>query len=419
MQNATGYGLEYKAAKRCSGKHIWTTGNADDGVSVSDSLIGSASITRDVTVSKSFAWDNGSSNADAAPSGFEVDDGPKRVRYEDCFATGTNAGSSLSGGGFDVGTHSGEVDPEDIEFVNCVSYNTHKRGFNITDAVGVDLINCRTIDDGERSVITDSAHGVRVDGFVAKGQTGTEGHGLALRGGVENVTITDLHGENNSQAGLYIDDAKEVTVGDSVFRNNSGLGGRGITIHKVDGLTIHDCNFTDNDGSGIAMGTDSGSGIRIHDCTFHDNGSYGVSINDSAFTDTILRDNEFSGNTDGEVSESGTRTVRNGRVLSPETLTLSGDEAKSPTEIDTKIVPFYIDAGWSARELEGVGGSLRKEGQIIHIIHTGGENVTLVHNDTAETDPLFMQGGSNVTLSTNGERRAFEYDSGESKWFEV
>lgn len=122
--------------------------------------------------------------------------------------------------------------------------------------------------------------------------------------------------------------------------------------------------------------------------------------------------NEFAG--------TSTRTVLNGRLIAPDTESLGGtDGTVSPTAVDLDTVPVKVDAGGSITELEGIGGALRREGQTVRVIHTGGENVTVVHDDTAETDPLILSGGSNVTLGTNGDMIEFTYSTTASKWIQT
>lgn len=344
--------------------------------------------------------------------------------------TGTNTGIEDLGSS---GTFPDFRDPRDL------LYKVQVRDFTSDGIVidsrrmlaqGLTVYNCDgwgiTTNSSDASCYNCGVHSCGKDGFRVRGSYNVfihcysanhTGNGLLSPGGVQGQQIIGGYYENNidNESGILLNGTRQCLIlGVTLIDNEdhgielTGTSGNDNS-HRIIGCEFHDSG-TENES--IAIADSDVNDVMIAHCDFLDASN---KITDSG-TDTKVLDCPGLRST-SDFSSTGTRTVLDGKVIAPETLDLGGsDGTVSPTVIGVPIVPFLIDAGGSATELEGIGGSLREEGQTVRVIHTGGENVTLVHNDTAETDPLINQGGANVTLGSNGDMAEYTYSTQASKW---
>lgn len=108
----------------------------------------------------------------------------------------------------------------------------------------------------------------------------------------------------------------------------------------------------------------------------------------------------------------GTVTVSNDGEpqTSVETVDMGGSNGSiSPTDRNVNPLLVLVDAGGSAANLEGIDG-VATQGQVVIIQHTGGENITLEHNNGGATNPLLTLSETDETLDANEEVAAFAYD---------
>ena len=86
---------------------------------------------------------------------------------------------------------------------------------------------------------------------------------------------------------------------------------------------------------------------------------------------------------------SAVRTVVNGAIRNPETLTMSGDANINPTLCSARLIRVKVDAGGAARNIYGIG-NVNIDGISVQVIHTGGENLTLVHDSASGSAPMLF-----------------------------
>ena len=201
-----------------------------------------------------------------------------------------------------------QLDPEAILKANSASYN--QTNYAILLARGVDYVN----------IIGGTLKGDFRNGHT--GTTGQWGHGLAIikdnsnnrsthivvkdvksqycwgdgfyvSGYSEDILFCNIRAENNRRAGLSVTDANRMAVVGSTFNTAQGFTesavfkcGSGMDIEPnayetVNALTVTDCIFTGNAGSGISAGKKEAgttmSGIVIEGNTVTGNGTNAVS----------------------------------------------------------------------------------------------------------------------------------------------
>lgn len=94
---------------------------------------------------------------------------------------------------------------------------------------------------------------------------------------------------------------------------------------------------------------------------------------------------------------------------SVETITLSADGSISPSDKSVNPLTVQVDAGGAARTIQGIDG-VASQGQVVIIQHTGGENLTLAHNNGSASNPLLNTSELDEILDANREVAAYMYE---------
>lgn len=137
-------------------------------------------------------------------------------------------------------------------------------------------------------------------------------------------------------------------------------------------------------------------------------GATGGNFDIEAGGSTVSTDLRIS-NTQFSSLNAGTRTILNDRYVSPPTLDLSVSTEPSVTDNDLPHYTLLVDAGGAARSLIGLTG-IAEEGTRATLRQTGGEDVTLAHNDGGATNPLLNTSLGPEVLDANDEMALYEFD---------
>lgn len=324
-------------------------------------------------------------------------------------------GDSQNARGLEIINNGGTPNDSHISDVYVNAFNNE--GMYFDDMWGYRIQNCLVESCGSNLTGTGTGNGAvyfkgdqsYISNFFVSGNNATYGVELDA---AEEFLFSNLHVKTNDKHGAQIRSNRNKFCGIQVVDNGQASSGtyNGFRIGangKWNAILGGHFNGANQTRVGLQLLGDRNyaTGLTFENHTFVDirfDGNYNV-----VYTST-------EGLT---IDDNGEGNVLNGRVLSPETLSLGGtDGTVSPTLLPVGVIPFNIDAGGSATELEGIAGSVRRDGQTIRVIHTGGENVTLVNNDTAETGTLINKSGGNITLGTNGDMAEYTWSTQASKW---
>lgn len=206
----------------------------------------------------------------------------------------------------------------------------------------------------------------------------------------------------------------------------SGIGSHGFQLHSnasdsiVMGVMAQDVGAGGTGGGVVVSGPRNTVGL-VHIDGTQQNG-IAVTDNDNEVFGGVARN---AGNNDLDISgdgndvwalrhssfsDSGSENRINGKYTSPPTQDLGGANGSiSPTDADLHHYNLLVDAGGSAVNLQGID-NIATRGTKVTIWHTGGENVTLEHNNGSASNPLLNSSEQNETLDANDEMVQYEYD---------
>ncbi len=236
-----GHGFEVKRSKNVTITDCTSSGNGDDGFSVSDVHFDEAS-TEHVTVADCTATNNDD-------SGFEVDDGPQHVAFERCVAEGNHDG-------FCIHTHRSiyaPASPKHVLVERCIARNNTQHGFmpgNHTSGSPEDYVfrHIRAVGNGKAGFTT------HPDGSSPSTTP------------IDGLTVEEFHVEGASSSRpifslQYADTLRNVTLrsGTITGTGSIGLSVQGTSFESVtlDNVHVH--------GADIRNPADTGD-VQIHAC---------------------------------------------------------------------------------------------------------------------------------------------------------
>jgi hypothetical protein len=339
-------GVAVKDGQDITGKDITITNNSITNFSGGDAIYNGGTGTLSATCN----W-YGTSDAQTISDGIQGD-----VNYEPYLSAGGDSGNSSPG--FDPLAACNGCSVGGGLVTNMNTGNTY---CTIQDAIDAatsgDMIHASDGTYDERVVIDKSLtlEGDSEAGTIIDGETfGSNGRGIFIQSGVENVIIQDLTVEDfagtngNIHAGLYaIGGNNNLTVQRVTLQNNVGGSGfyangpidnvliddvtasghtnsaRGIVIWNglKTNITISNCEVFNNNCCGIELSDGDASAVTFTNNNIHDNGDNGIgivglngSVGQNYVTDNTLENNGRFGieikNPGGAVEVSGNNVSR-------------------------------------------------------------------------------------------------------------
>lgn len=292
---------------------------------------------------------------------------------------------------------------------------------SVTDDSNIQLINLWVLQSDNRGILLRRANDAILEGITVEDSgTGAVRLSNADRGKIRGLNVLS----SNSRGLTVIDDCSRwQLLGVGV----QGVGSKGIVISGTECLLIGSHVIDSGSNALEVNGTGSG-GLRnvIIGGTYRNptTGSNEIVLNEAK--DTQLYGVVYQDLTDG--GQGGRNTI-NGKWIgdlisvsvsgSIPTIDLGGsDQEATPTiNFPAETYTFFIDAGGSATTLQGLnpqnndGTSVADDiGARIRLIHTGGETVTLEHNNGTASHPLKNTSLGNEDLDANDEMVEYVYD---------
>lgn len=185
-----------------------------------------------------------------------------------------------------------------IENVNSVENNVGFAFTNVSQLFLDRMLAAVNVSDGIQ--VTN----VGLSDWSAVNAVSNGGNAITMKN-VESIGGGPINVSGNVGDGLNVTDASNMAF----FGTLNGNGGNGVQI-VAGGVAsqIYNSSIEGNTANGILF-TASAEVMKVYANTIGSNGAYGMSIADASSSGNIISINSFSGNTSGEVSDSGTGTL--------------------------------------------------------------------------------------------------------------
>lgn len=157
-------------------------------------------------------------------------------------------------------------------------------------------------------LVNDCSIGVSITNSTAPALIGTfSNNGVNCE--MDTVSSFEFHFTSLQSAtvgnGLTMTNCSNATIFDSSFSDNTK---NGVALTDCNTITFVSTGISDNLENGIKL-ISGNSKIIVNGSDISSNGTYGIQIVDNTSEDTLIVSNTFSGNSSGEVSDSGTGTL--------------------------------------------------------------------------------------------------------------
>lgn len=214
-----------------------------------------------------------------------------------------------------------------------------------------------------------------------------------------------------------IDFATDLDVTDdgdgSVTVDASASAGTSVAVEDDDSAVVDPVDTLDFAGSDFDATNPSGSEAKVvltNDSITLSGGDGLKNGSTAALGGSFSLDVEPADFAGSGLADDGSDNLEQAPVPSPETVDLGGaDGSVSPTDKRVNPLTVLVDAGGSASAVQGIDG-VATHGQEVILQQTGGENVTLEHNNGSASNPLLNTSGGDETLDANDELTKYVYD---------